>query len=318
MDDLKILAEMRADAPLPDADRLRRLRRRATRRGQRFAIMPSLLVAAVAAVVIVVVAVSVPRTSEVRSLPPVGTILLNSETVLERAAKAVEKRAAAPEPRPDQWQYTKIFNVQPADGRTMTHESWLRYDGKQRAGRDPEGNFRVQDIPPDPGDDDLSPQRYREKLLKLPTDPDKLLAHVAGDRHWIDYPKEEGVSKQVEDPDSRAYRILSLYLKQEAVMPPKLEAAIFRALAKIPGVKIEENVRDATGRTGLGLFRSTIGEEGQRRYLILDPHTYRVMADQLIWLRDEMIRGEVAFRKGAVYADVWLAAGIVDKPGEVP
>ncbi|MFI6732646.1 CU044_5270 family protein [Nonomuraea sp. NPDC050451] len=319
MDDLKILAGMRADAPLPDADRLRRLRRRATRRGRRFAIMPSLLVAAVAAVVIVVVAVSaLQRTSEVRPLPPVGTILLNSETVLERAAKTVEKRAAAPEPRPDQWEYTKIFNVQPADGQTRTHESWLRYDGKQSAGRDPEGNFRVQDIPPDPGDDDLSPQQYRKKLLKLPTDPDKLLAHVAGDRHWIDYPKEKGVPKQVEDPASRAYRILSLYLKQEAVMPPKLEAAIFRALAKIPGVKIEQNVRDATGRTGLGLFRSTIGEEVRRRYLILDPRTYRVMADQSIWLRDEMIRGEVAFRKGAVYADVWLATGIVDEPGEVP
>ncbi|MFI9596697.1 CU044_5270 family protein [Nonomuraea sp. NPDC052265] len=319
MDDLKILAEMRANAPLPDADRLRRLRRRATRRGRRFAIMPSLLVAGVAAVMIVVVAVSVlQRPPEVRPLPNVGAILLNSETVLERAAKTVEERATAPEPRPDQWQYTKILNVQPADGRTQTLESWLRYDGKQSAGRDPEGNFRAQDNPPDPGDDDLSPQQYREKLLKLPTDPDKLLAHVAGDRHWIDYPKEEGVSKKVEDPDSRAYRILSLYLTQEAVMPPKLEAAIFRALAKIPRVKIEQNVRDATGRAGLGLFRSTIGEEDSRRYLILDPRTYQVMADQSVWLRDEMINGEVAYRKGAVFADVWLAAGIVDKPGEVP
>ncbi|GAA3263248.1 CU044_5270 family protein [Nonomuraea helvata] len=317
MDDLEILAKMRADAPLPEAERLRRLRRRVTRRGRRFVIMPSLLVAAVAAVAIAVVAVSaLKRPPEIRPLPAVETILLNSETVLERAAKTVESRAAAPEPRPDQWEYTKILNVQPADGRTMTYESWLRYDGKQSAGRDPEGNFHVRDVPPDPGDDDLSPQQYREKLLKLPTDPDKLLAHVVGDRHWIDYPKEE--SKLVEDPDSRAYRILSLYLKQQAVMPPKLEAAIFRALAKIPGVEIEQNVRDATGRTGLGLFRSTIGEENERRYLILDPRTYRVMADQSIWLRDEVINGEVAFRKGAVFADVWLAAGIVDKPGEVP
>jgi hypothetical protein len=318
VDDLKILGEMRADAPKPDADRLRRLRRRAMRRGRRFVVMPSVLVVAVAAVAVVVAVSMSQRPPAMRALPSVETILLNSETVLERAAKTVEKRAAAPEPRPGQWQYTKILNVQPADGRATTQEGWLRYDGKQIAGRDQDGNVQVQDVPPDPGDDDLSPQQYRQKLLKLPTDPDKLLAHVQGDRHWIDYPKEEGVPKDVEDPDSRAYRILSLYLKQQAVMPPKLEAAIFRAMAKIAGVKIEQGVRDAAGRTGLGLFRSTIGEEAQRRYLILDPRTYRVMADQSIWLHDEEINGEVVARKGAVFADVWLAAGIVDRPGEVP
>ncbi|WP_157248252.1 hypothetical protein [Nonomuraea typhae] len=121
MDDLKILAELRADAPLPDADRLRGLRRRATRRRRWPVIVPSLLVTAVAAVTVVIVA-STSRAPEVRPLPAVETVLLNSETVLERAARTVEKRAAAPEPRPGQWQYTKTLNVQPADGRTTTQE----------------------------------------------------------------------------------------------------------------------------------------------------------------------------------------------------
>jgi hypothetical protein len=317
VDDLTILAELRGEAPEPDADRLRRLRRRVMRPRRGFVLMPSVLLAAVAVVAVVAVAVSGSRPPSAVP-PPADTILLNSETGLEKAAKTVEKRAGAPEPRHDQWQYTKSLDVQPADGRTMTREGWLRYDGEQSAGRDMEGTFRVRDVPPDPGDDDLSPRQYRQKLVKLPTDPDKLLAHVQGDRHWIDYPKEEGVPKAVEDPDSRAYRILSLYLKQQAVMPPELEAAIFRAMAKIPGVRIEQEVRDATGRTGLGLFRSTIGQEGVRRYLILDPRTYRVMADQTVWLRDEVIGGEVAFHKGAVLADVLLASGIVDKPGELP
>ncbi|MEV4892685.1 CU044_5270 family protein [Nonomuraea sp. NPDC055795] len=312
MDDLKILADLRADAPAPDADRLRALRRRVTRRGPRgFLVLPSLLAAAALAVAVVVV--TVPRHSpEIRPVPFVETITLNSETVLEQAAETIEKRSMAPEPRPDQWQYTKIFNVQPADGRTSTYESWLRYDGKQSAGRDMEGNFRVEDVAPDPGDDDLSPQAYRKKLLKLPTDPDKLLAHVAGDRHWIDKPREEGVPKLVEAPDVRAYRILTLYLMQQAVMPPKLEATIFRALAKIPGVRIEPNVKDATGRTGLGLYRSA---DSPRRYLILDPGTYRVMADQTVWLQDEVRDGKVIAEKGAIFADVWLAAGIVDRAG---
>ncbi|MET8156198.1 CU044_5270 family protein [Sphaerisporangium sp. NPDC005289] len=317
MDDLKILGEMRADAPTPDADRLGGVRRRVIRDGRRFALMPSMLIAAVAAVLVVAIALPMSRsTPEVPSTPPVRTVLLNSETVLEKAAKTVEKRSLAPEPRADQWVYTKSLDRQPSDGKTTVQEGWTRYDGKQTAGRDREGVFRISDVPPDPNDDDLSPQQYREKLLKLPTDPDKLLAHVQGDRHWIDYPKEEAQSG--EDPDSRAYRILSLYLGQQAVMPPKLEAAIFRAMAKIPGVGIEQGVRDAAGRTGLGLFRPTKGEEGRRRYLILDPRTYRAMADQTIWLRDELINGEVAFRKGAVFADAELASGIVDKPGQVP
>ncbi|MFI9560032.1 CU044_5270 family protein [Nonomuraea endophytica] len=245
-------------------------------------------------------------------MPFVEAIPLNSETVLERAAEAVEKRPVAPEPRPDQWQYTKTLNVQPADGRTTTDESWLRYDGKQSAGWDMEGNFRVRDVPPDPGDDDLSPQAYRKKLLKLPTDPDELIAHVAGDRHWIDKPREEGVPKVVAPADVRAYGILALYLKQQAVMPPKLEAAIFRALARISGVRIEQNVKDATGRTGLGLYWST---QSPRRYLILDPRTYRVMADQTVWLQDEVHDGRVIFEKGAVGANVVLATGIVDRAG---
>ncbi|MFI6906457.1 CU044_5270 family protein [Nonomuraea sp. NPDC050394] len=308
MDDLKILAELRADAPMPDADRLRGLRRRVTRRGPRgYLVLPSVLAAAAAAVAVVVV--TVPRHSpELRPVPFVETITLNSEIVLERAAQTVEKRPMAPEPRPDQWQYTKTLNVQPADGRTTTYESWLRYEGEQSAGRGVDGNIWVRDVPPD----DLSPQAYRKKLLKLPTDPDKLLARVAGDRRRIDKPRDEGAPKHVEAPDVRAYRILTLYLKRQAVMPPKLEAAIFRALAKIPGVRIEPNVKDATGRTGLGLFRSA---ESPRRYFILDPGTYRVMADQTVWLRDEVRDGKVIVKKGAVSADVWLATGIVDRPG---
>lgn len=306
VDDLTIPGEMRADAP--PAGRRMRWRRR------RFVVISSVLVAA-AAVACVWMAQAAPA---VRPLPAGETILLNSKTVLEEAAKAVEKRPAAPEPRADQWQYTKMLNVQPADGRVTTRESWLRYDGKQSAGRDLQGTFQVRDVPSDPGDDDLSPQQYRKKLLKLPADPDKLLAHVRGDRHWVDYPKEKGVSMPpVEDPDTRAYRILSLYLTQQAVMPPQVEAAIFRAMAKIPGVRVEQGVKDAVGSVGLGLSRSATGDEGQRRYLILDPRTYRVMADQTLYLRDEVLDGEVVSRRGSVFADVWLDSAVVDKPGDI-
>ena len=51
--------------------------------------------------------------------------------------------------------------------------------------------METRTIEPDPGDDDLSPRQYAARLAKLPTDPDRLLAHVKGDRHWRDKPDEE-------------------------------------------------------------------------------------------------------------------------------
>ena len=165
-------------------------------------------------------------------------------------------------------------------------EEWIRYDGKQIARYD-DGRLRISDVPPDPGDDDLSPQRYAEKLRELPTDPDKLLAHVRGDRHWIDLPVEEGATGAREDPDARAFRVISVYLGQQAIMPPKLEAAMYRALGKIPGVGVEVSVEDAAGRKGLGVFRDAGGLD-TRQYLILEPETFRYLGMRVLWLRDEM------------------------------
>ncbi|NUT38531.1 MAG: CU044_5270 family protein [Thermoactinospora sp.] len=316
MDDLKLLRELRADTPEPDADRLRELRKRALRRRRRLPVMPSVLVVAVAAAAVVVATAERPQVTRV--VPE--TVLLNAETVLEQAARAAAKRAAPSRPRPDQWQYTRTLVVQPSSGERTEQERWIRYDGKQTASREPDGTVRVVDLAPDPGDDDLPPQGYARKLAELPTDPDELLRHVTGDRHWIDLPKGEGSAEGGEDPASRAYRVLGVYLGQQAVMPPKLEAAIFRALAKIPGVTIEQGVTDAAGRVGLGMYRPELGYDPNvsRRYRIFDPTTYRVLADQTIYLQDYLIEGEVAFRQGSVSSFTTLGSGIVDKPGDVP
>ncbi|GAA4077578.1 CU044_5270 family protein [Nonomuraea soli] len=315
MDDLKLLREMRAGVPEPDADRMRALRKRALRRGRRWPVMPSVLVVALAAAAVVVATAERPQVTQ----PAQRTVLLNAESALEQAARTVERRAAPSEPRAGQWQYTRSLVVQPSTGERREQESWIRYDGRQTASRRPDGTVRVVDVPPDPGDDDLPPQGYWRKLNALPTDPDDLIRHVTGDRHWIDLPKEEG-SKGEEDPADRAYRVLGVYLDQQAIMPPKLEAAIFRALARIPGVTIEQGVADAAGRAGLGMYRPEAGYDPavSRRYRIFDPATYRVLADQTVYLQDYSIGGEVAFRKGSVFSVTKLATGIVDKPGDVP
>ncbi|SEG64142.1 hypothetical protein SAMN05444920_103648 [Nonomuraea solani] len=172
--------------------------------------------------------------------------------------------------------------------------------------------------PLDPGDDDLTPQQYDAKLRELPTDPRKLLAKVTADRHWIEGAREEGVPHEITPADIRAYTVIMLYLSRYGTMPPRLEAAMFRALALIPGVRMEQGVADPAGRVGLGIWFEGGHDFAYRRYEILDPKTYRYLGTRMVWLRDEYLGDgpEPAFRKGSVGGTALLASAIVDRPGE--
>ncbi|MFF4985557.1 CU044_5270 family protein [Streptosporangium saharense] len=209
-------------------------------------------------------------------------------------------------------------------------EYWTRYDGTRQASRQNGGGMGTNIFTPNPKDDDLTPQECAAKLAALPTDPDRLLAHVKGDRHWATKP--EGDPGDREHPDARAFRVLSVYLDQEVPVPPKLAAAIFRALARIPAVRTYTGVRDALGRPGIGIVYEPgapgapgvgvgydeKGEVVSRSYIVLDPTTYRYLGRRVDYLRDEIINGEVAFRKGSFYASAEVASGVVDKPGQLP
>lgn len=325
-DDLKLLRELRADAPEPDAGRLRSIRSRAVgvgraRRRRPFWLVPPLLAAATAAAA-VIVAVSGP--DEVVA-PPVRTAPVRAETVLRQAALVVERRPRDDAPRPDQWIYRKSVVDQPDDDPVDTQEYWTRYDGTRQATRVNGGRLEISDLTPDPDDDDLTPEQYAAKVAALPTDPAELLAHVKGDRHWATRPVGEAGG---EHPDARAFRVLSVYL--ESGMPPKVEAAVFRALAEIPGVRVDLGVRDAAGRAGVGIAyepatrvpggpqRDAEGRIVSRSYLVLDPETYRFLGRRVDNLQDDVLEGQVMARKGTSYATAELVTGVVDEPGQVP
>ncbi|MGW5261879.1 CU044_5270 family protein [Microbispora sp. NPDC004025] len=318
MDDLRLLREMRAEVPDPGPEwlvpaRARLLRRVRARHLPRFG-RRLLLAGALGGAASVVIGT---RPHEPGGVAPPATVRLDSATVLRQAAEVAESRPRPAVPRPDQWHYTRTLDKQANDDSGTTREGWFRYDGKQTAGYGEDGRMHVRDVPPDPGDDDLSPQQYDAKLRRLPTDPDHLLAHVSGDRHWIDLPVEEGVKKNVEPPDARAFRVIFLYLERHVVMPPKLEGAMFRALMQIPRVVVDKDVADAAGRRGLGIRFDWGGDPGTLSYHILDPRTYRYLGSRMVWLRDQYIGGnpEPAFRAGSVWATALLASGIVDRPG---
>ncbi|WP_406318851.1 CU044_5270 family protein [Streptosporangium sp. NBC_01639] len=325
-DDLRSLREWRAEIPEPGQEwiipqrrrLLTRIRGRGRTLGRRL-----LLVGALGAAAALAVATLRPEPlgPNPANTPPV--VQLDSNVVLAHAAEVVGRRKSTQVPLPTQWHYTKTLEKQPNSDTVRAGEGWMRYDGKQSAslGRarlgQEEGELIIRDVPPDPGDDDLSPQQYDAKLRELPTNPRKLLAKVTADRHWIDYPKEEGVPKSAAPDADRAYRVIMLYLSRYGSMPPRLEATLFRALALIPGVHVEQGVSDAAGRSGLGIWREPAGG-GPRIYYILDRDTYRYLGARGVWLRDEFPfkDSEHGIRKGAVWSTALLSSVIVDRPGQ--
>ncbi len=330
MNDLTSLHEMRAEVPEPGADRLAPARDRllkaateptrssrlAVHRLGRRALLAGAVGAAVAATLVVVRQDPEPPAGE--RITHAQVRLVGTGEALEKAAKVAEaRRPITSTPRPDQWQYRKSLSRQ-ADGSTQEWESWIRYDGGAIADyHSVKGTFEIRRTEPDPGDDDLSPQQYDRRLRGLPTDPDKLLAKVRGDRHWVDYPVEERHLK--EPPDDRAFRVISLYLSQRAVMPPKLEAALYRALAKIPGVIAEEGVQDGAGRPGLALSRTTNNLGDTREHVILDPKTFRYLGSRSVTRSDvRHADGSMITKAGDVFSTAELAWGIVDKAGQRP
>ncbi len=85
---------------------------------------------------------------------------------------------------------------------------------------------------------------------------------------------EEGVVRRVVPSDLRAYNVIMLYLSNHATMPPELEAAMFGALALLPGVHVDQGVREAAGRSGLGVWMEGTGDGTTRRYDFLDVQGY--------------------------------------------
>lgn len=65
----------------------------------------------------------------------------------------------------------------------------------------------------------------------------------------------------------------------EQYIPPAAEAAIFEALATVPGTEVHENVTDLAGREGVAVGHVL---DGSRFDLIFDATTYRYLGTREI------------------------------------
>ncbi len=111
-----------------------------------------------------------------------------------------------------------------------------------------------EDIPLKGGD----PARSYELMKDLPTDPAELLA-------WIR--AEDGGGART---DQQAFEVIG-ELTGETVVPPEQSAALYRAAALIPGVRLVDSATDAAGREGTAVEADFTDEGWYRIVLVLDP-----------------------------------------------
>ncbi|MER7616456.1 CU044_5270 family protein [Nonomuraea wenchangensis] len=219
-------------------------------------------------------------------------------TVLERAALAAASTMAA-EPGPDQWFYRRQTQHMPG-GDLPTYESWHKLDGTRTAIRTEGGKLKVTDAERGP----THPGKTLAELRRLPTDPDALL------RHFRSLPREltplsicAPECPAGTEQDVKAFGAIGWYMSYGPLVPPDTAAGMYRALAKIPNVRIERNATDGDGRTGIGVVLD-LGAAGKGSY-ILDPEDYHYL-------------GLTVERDGVTAAMSVLSTGVVDEPGRLP
>jgi len=333
MDDLKILRDAweGTDAPSPHAraqaraalleratgPRRARRRLRPARTGVRLLAIGAMAASIAIGVTVVQTTGGTGTTGRPRSvLPgiPAGPVA-NAAEALDRAAAAADARTFTP-PRPDQWIYTefRIRTSVHAGGlvtggpyQTFTQRSWQRADGKKRA-QIQAGRLKVLDE----SGNAILPRGYFV-LATLPTDPAALL-------RWVD--KVNGKKPGSKGEPRRAFETLSVILRQN-LLPPRLEAAIFRTIRTLPGVTLVDNAADAAGRPAIAL--GMIAEGWLHEEVMIDPKSYAYLGERAISIKGHTLRGAgddpdvVAgyVKKGVLQnLTVRTAVRIVGEPGQ--
>lgn len=257
-------------------------RKPAPRRRFTLIAVPLATVAVVAATVVATVGSQTPTTD------PEAVDLLNRIAAVAAAKKAVAVRD-------DQYVYIRtqgFMKIAEDDVRILRQSSWTAVDGK-RAGlrritvltgppprpRDPLASYakgtRDMMLSPDP-----NVTTFRE-LEALPTDPDVLLDKIYAD------------SLGEQSRQSAALETIGDML-DDATLLPELDAALYRAAAKIPGVTVVEHAKDYAGRSGIGL-------------------TFKDRADSAVWVFDKKSLNYLGTNKEAL-----LDTAVVDKFRQTP
>lgn len=236
--------------------------------------------------------------------------------LLENIALAAAETKTG-EIRDDQYTYVRTKSAYGIQGHPCTaatagplhtRELWRAVDGK-RAGllRDPD---LLGEVPLEADKKTYRQATFYRNLEKLPTDPDKMLA-------WL-YKNKTGEGRSDEDlAFDQAGELL-----RETFLPPKVSAALYRAVAKIPGIVVVQDSVDAVGRHGIAVGYVGKGKIS-RDELIFDKKSLNFLGERDVVLKDAKTnKGQVCdgvIKAGSVTGtNAVLERAVVDKAGQRP
>ena len=229
-----------------------------------------------------------PKTAPKASPPPAAVQQAAlAARILRDAAIQVARADVTAEPGPGQWIYTKTVSQETPGGVQPAVENWETFDGSRTAYYAAGQLITHTSSAPVPGpgvsawtawNETITPETAYDLLTSLPANPQALLSVVGT------YVHEEGLANLAAgDPLAPAtpatrpqaeFDFLTLVLWNAAGGvggPPAAEAAVFRAMAALPGISVQPGVTDEAGARAI-----SVSADGYDQ-LLLDPKTYQVL-----------------------------------------
>jgi hypothetical protein len=221
--------------------------------------------------------------------------------ILHAAAAWVAREAATAEPSPGQWIYSAMYSRgQRRAGAGPTSAQWVTFDGDQQAyykDNGTSGRLIVYTSPtpyPPPGTTPwvalntyTSPMAAWDVLAALPADPHALLAVIA---HQLATPAGkrfasatavvllgDGGAPATGAQLEFSYLTQLLWNTAGPFVPAPAEAAVYRAMATLPGITVQQGITNAAGAPAIG-----ISDNGGYNQLLLSPVTYQVAGLRVI------------------------------------
>jgi hypothetical protein len=199
----------------------------------------------------------------------------------------VARAGITTEPRPDQWIYAKTVSYEYPGGVQPADENWETFDGSQTA-YFAAGQLITHTSPVAvPGPDvsawtawkeEISPKTAYDLLKSLPANPQALLSTVGkyvNEEGWSNVAAGDPLSAVAPTTQPQAeFDFLTLVLWNAAGGvggPPAAEAAVFLAMAALPGISVQQGVTDEAGAQAI-----SVSADGYDQ-LLLDPRTYQVL-----------------------------------------
>jgi len=235
--------------------------------------------AVVPAVVAVLAAVALVA-GIVVAVRPSAPVVLTAQLLADRASAAA---LAQPAVNPGQWVYREIVVLWGPGSPDITENGWETADDAAFYGQW-SGGGSYDRIFPD----------YAQ-LGSLPRDPAALDAYLEK--------KSGGSAAAFSDFDS---------LLSNLVLPPALQAEVYQALARLPGVQVDSHVTTIAGQAGVA-FVHQASQDYAKGEIILDPSTYAYLAQA-----DWGVGGGDGFQEQAVKRQVLVTGPGSTTPGTTP